>query len=329
MANDDPELSVVAPVYNEEEGLGEFHRRLAVVLDMLRMSAEIIYVNDGSRDRSLRIMEQLHLSDARVAIVNLSRNFGKEIALTAGLDHVRGDAAVVIDTDLQDPPELIPTLVSKWREGYDVVYAERRERLGETWLKKKTARLFYRIMHHVGEVPIPENTGDFRLLDRRCLDALKECRERRRFMKGLFAWVGFKQARVIYDRDPRFAGTTKWNYWRLWNLALEGITSFTIAPLKLATYLGLVTAFAAFSYGVFIVGRTLILGRDLPGYASLMAVMLLLGSVQLIALGVIGEYIGRVFVETKGRPLYLVSDFLAARDFVLQGSQKVMRGLRS
>jgi glycosyltransferase involved in cell wall biosynthesis len=309
-----PELSIVAPVYNEEEGLTEFHRRLAAVLDTLTESCEVIYVNDGSSDRSLLIMQQLRLADSRVTVVDLSRNFGKEIALTAGLDHVRGEAAIVIDTDLQDPPELIPTLTARWHDGYDVVYAERRDRRGETWLKRKTADLFYRLMRHVGEAPLPQNTGDFRLVNRRCLDALAACRERRRFMKGLFAWVGFKQTRVIYDRDARFAGRTKWNYWRLWNLALEGVTSFTITPLKLASYLGLATALAAFLYGGLVICRTLLFGRELPGYASLIVVVLFLGAVELIALGVIGEYVGRIFVETKGRPLYLVRDVLAARD---------------
>lgn len=314
MAYNSPELSVVAPVYNEEAGLTEFHRRLVIVLNALDISSEIIYINDGSRDRSLQVMQQLHSIDSRVTIIDLSRNFGKEIALTAGLDYVRGAAAVVIDTDLQDPPELITSLVAKWREGYDVVYAERRERLGETWLKRTTASFFYRLMHRIGEAPMPPNTGDFRLLNRRCLDALSSCRERRRFMKGLFSWIGFKQVRITYDRDPRFAGETKWNYWRLWNLAVEGITSFTIAPLKLATYLGLATAIAAFVYGTFIVGRIVILGRELPGYASLIVVILFLGGVELIALGVIGEYVGRVFIETKGRPLYFIRDLLASHN---------------
>lgn len=306
-------LSVVVPVYNEQDVLLEFHHRLSAVLDSLDLSAEVIYVNDGSSDFSLLALQKLRAGDARVAIVNLSRNFGKEIAVTAGLDRVYGEAAVVIDADLQDPPELIASLVDKWREGHDVVYASRLERHGETWLKRTTASLFYRLMHSIGDVPIPENTGDFRLLNRRCLDALASCRERRRFMKGLFAWVGFRQASISYDRAPRFAGKTKWNYWRLWNLAIEGITSFTIAPLKLATYLGLVTALGAFMYGAFIMGRTIIFGRVLPGYASLMVVILFLAGVQLIAMGVIGEYVGRIFVEVKNRPLYLVENYASAR----------------
>ena len=309
-----PVLSVVVPVYNEAEVLPEFHQRLSAVLDSLGLPSEIIYVNDGSSDSSLESLQGLRITDGRVAIVNLSRNFGKEIAVTAGLDHVQGQAAVVIDADLQDPPELITTLVEKWREGYDVVYARRRERQGETWLKRTTACLFYKVMHALGDVPIPQDTGDFRLLNRKCLDALAGCRERRRFMKGLFAWLGYSQTAILYDRAPRFAGTTTWNYWRLWNFAIEGITSFTIGPLKLAMYFGLLTASIAFLYGTYTVGRTLLWGRDLPGYASLMTVILFLSGAQLIAIGVIGEYVGRIFVESKGRPLYLLDTFFAARD---------------
>jgi polyisoprenyl-phosphate glycosyltransferase len=304
-----PVLSIVVPVYNEVDVLSEFHNRLTRVLDALRLRSEVIYVNDGSGDLSLQMLESLGATDCRVAILNLSRNFGKEIALTAGLDHARGDAAIVIDADLQDPPELIPSLVDAWREGFDVVYATRRERRGESWLKRTTANLFYRLMHNIGDVPIPEGTGDFRLLNRRSLDALMSCRERRRFMKGLFAWVGFSQTAILYDRAPRFAGKTKWNYWRLWNFAIEGITSFTIAPLKLSMYFGLVTALLALGYGTYIICRTLVLGREMPGYASLMVAILFLAGVQLIAMGVIGEYVGRIFVESKGRPLYLVDGY--------------------
>jgi len=307
-----PVLSIVVPVYNETEVLPEFYCRLAALLRTIQLTSEIIFVNDGSTDPSLQAMRALQASDTRIAIVNLSRNFGKEIAVTAGLDHVRGDAAVVIDADLQDPPEVIPALVEKWHEGYDVVYARRRQRDGDTWLKRTTAALFYRVMRHIGDMPIPENTGDFRLLNRRCIDAVVSCRERRRFMKGLFAWVGFKQAAVIYDRAPRLVGKTKWSYWRLWNLAIEGITSFTIAPLKLAAYLGLVTAVGALLYAAYILGRTLVLGRDLPGYASVMVAILFLAGVQLIAMGVIGEYVGRIFVEVKGRPLYLLDAYISS-----------------
>jgi glycosyltransferase involved in cell wall biosynthesis len=314
-AHSAPILSIVVPVFNEGDGIAEFHRRLIAVLDQLGAPTEVIYVNDGSADGSLGSMHDLRSRDSRIAIVNLSRNFGKEIAITAGLDHACGAAAIVIDADLQDPPEVIPLLVEEWAEGYDMVCARRRERRGETWTKRATARLFYRLMSNIGETPIPQDTGDFRLLSRRCLDALAGCRERRRFMKGLFAWVGFQHTEVLYDRDPRFAGQTKWNYWRLWNFAIEGITSFTITPLKLATYFGVSTAVASMLYAAFIVARTLVFGREVPGYASLMVVILFLSGVQLIAMGVVGEYVGRIFVESKGRPLYLLDAYLKPHGF--------------
>lgn len=302
-------LSIVAPAYNEERVLGLFHERLTAVLDQLDMAVEIIYINDGSKDTTAQVIEQLRSKDPRVAFVNLSRNFGKEIAMTAGLDHAKGDAVIVIDTDLQDPPELIADLIVKWREGYDVVYARRTRRDGETWLKKTTASLFYRLMRHVGPVRIPEDTGDFRLLSRRAVDALLTLREQHRFMKGLFAWVGFPQTAVQYRRDPRAAGTTSFNYWKLWNFALEGITSFTTGPLKIATYLGLSTAVMAFGFGAYIFLRTLLFGDPVRGYPSLMVTVLFLGGIQLFFIGIIGEYLGRVYTETKNRPLYIVQDY--------------------
>lgn len=310
-----PALSVVVPAYNEEEVLPEFHRRLAAVMEGLGLPWEVVYVNDGSRDGTLAVLLSLRERDPHVSVVNLSRNFGKEIALTAGLDHARGSAAViVIDADLQDPPEVIPELVRTWREGYDVVYAQRRARAGETWLKRATAAAFYRIMERLGgRVKLPRDTGDFRLMSRRATDALLTLREQHRFMKGLFAWIGFPSKAVLYDRAPRAAGTTKWNYWKLWNLSLEGITSFTVAPLKVATYLGLVCAIGSLGYGTFMVVRTLLFGNPVPGYPSLITVMLFLGGVQLVTLGIIGEYLGRVFNETKGRPLYIVERHLPSR----------------
>ncbi|MCS6920643.1 MAG: glycosyltransferase family 2 protein [Elioraea sp.] len=310
-----PALSVVVPAYNEEEVLPEFHRRLAAVMEGLGLPWEVVYVNDGSRDGTLAVLLSLRERDPHVSVVNLSRNFGKEIALTAGLDHARGSAAViVIDADLQDPPEVIPELVRAWREGYDVVYAQRRARAGETWLKRATAAAFYRIMERLGgRVKLPRDTGDFRLMSRRATDALLTLREQHRFMKGLFAWIGFPSKAVLYDRAPRAAGTTKWNYWKLWNLSLEGITSFTVAPLKVATYLGLVCAIGSLGYGTFMVVRTLLFGNPVPGYPSLITVMLFLGGVQLVTLGIIGEYLGRVFNETKGRPLYIVERHLPSR----------------
>jgi len=307
-----PAISVVVPAYNEQEVLPQFQARIIPVMEQIGLPFEIVYVNDGSRDRTLEIMLALKDSDPRVAVVNLSRNFGKEIALTAGLDHARGsEAVVVIDADLQDPPEIIPELVAAWQRGFDVAYATRRAREGETWLKKATAAAFYRVMRRIGgKVELPANTGDFRLMSRRSLDALLAMREQHRFMKGLFAWVGFPSTPVMYDRAPRAAGETKWNYWRLWNLSLEGITAFTVGPLKIATYLGLLTAIGAAIYGVQLIIRTILFGNPVAGYPSLMAVVLFLGGVQLMTLGIIGEYLGRIFNETKRRPLYIVERHL-------------------
>lgn len=306
-----PFLSVVVPAYNEREVLPEFHRRTVDVLDGLNADWELIYVNDGSGDDTLDVLLRLRREEPRMIVVDLSRNFGKEIALTAGLDHARGDAVVVIDADLQDPPEVIPQLLEGWREGNDVVYARRIAREGETLVKKATARLFYRLIRRVSRIDIPEDTGDFRLLSRRALESLKRLREQHRFMKGLFAWIGYAQKAVLYRRDPRYAGRTKWNYWRLWGLALEGITSFTTAPLKVASYLGFATALVAFLYSMIIIYKTLVFGESVRGYPSLMVVILFLGGIQLIAIGIIGEYLGRMFDETKARPLYLVKGFYA------------------
>ena len=302
-------LSVVVPAFNEEAVLHECHSRLSKVLDALGVSAEIVFVNDGSTDNTPEVLYRLREQDPRVAVVELSRNFGKEIALSAGLDHALGEAVVVIDADLQDPPELIPELIKQWREGYDVVYATRVARDGETYLKKATASAFYRLIQNVSRVKIPADTGDFRLLSRRAVDALKQLREQHRFMKGLFSWIGYPQKSVPYRRDPRFAGETKWNYWRLWNLALEGITSFTIAPLKLASYIGVLTSLAAFIYALRVIYKTLVYGDPVQGFPSLMVVVLFLGGIQLLTLGVIGEYLGRMFDETKGRPLYFTKAY--------------------
>ena len=307
-----PVISIVVPAYNEAGVLPEFHRRVQAVLTAMALPSEIVYVDDGSTDATPGIMRELGERHANVTLVALSRNFGKEIALTAGLDHARGDAVIVIDADLQDPPEVIPELVKGWREGYDVVYARRISRQGETFLKKFTARAFYKAIRAVSRVEIPADTGDFRLLSRRALDALKTLREQHRFMKGLFAWIGFPQKAVPYHRDSRYAGESKWNYWRLWNFALEGITSFTIAPLKVATYVGIGIAFAAFLYATYMVYDTLMHGNPVAGYPSLIVIILFLGGVQLTTLGMIGEYLGRMFDETKRRPLYFIQHFQPA-----------------
>jgi glycosyltransferase involved in cell wall biosynthesis len=284
------------------------------MLDTLPFDAEILFINDGSTDSSLEILKQLKEHDPRLVIVDLSRNFGKEIAMTAGLDFCKGDAVVIIDADLQDPPELIPELIEKWQSGFDVVYAKRISRKGETALKKFTSKSFYRVIKRVSRVPIPEDTGDFRLMSRRAVNALNSLRERNRYMKGLFAWVGYSQAAVYYHRDPRYAGVSKWNYLELWDLAIEGITSFTVAPLKLSTYLGLLTASGAFIYGLWIIIKTLIYSDPVAGYPTMMVVILFLGGVQLLALGIIGEYLGRIFSESKQRPLYLINDLYPAEN---------------
>jgi glycosyltransferase involved in cell wall biosynthesis len=302
-------LSVVVPSYNEQEVLREFHGRLSAALSSIQVRIEIIYVNDGSMDGTLGLIRELRRQDSRIAIVDLSRNFGKEIALAAGLDHARGDAVVILDADLQDPPELISEFLEGYRQGYEVVYGQRRTRQGETFLKRATAFAFYRVIQSLTRVWIPQDTGDFRLISRQTVDSINQLREQRRFMKGLFAWVGFPQKAVLYDRSPRFAGRTKWNYWKLWNFALEGITSFSTAPLRAASYIGITTAAAALVYAAWIVYKTLAFGEPVRGYPSLMVVILFLGGVQLTTIGILGEYLGRVFDETKRRPLYFVKEF--------------------
>jgi polyisoprenyl-phosphate glycosyltransferase len=303
-----PRLTVVVPAYNESAVLTAFHDRLSKVLDLIPLECDVLYVDDGSQDDTWSIMQSLTTTDSRVGTLKLSRNFGKEAALTAGLDHVDADAAVVIDADLQDPPELIPQLIEQWQAGYDVVYATRSVRAGETGLKRFTAAAFYRTMEMLSDVAVPRDTGDFRLLSRRALAALSQLRERQRFMKGLFAWIGYRQTSVTYMRDPRLAGATKWNYWRLGQLAIEGITSFSSAPLKLATWTGLAASLVAFLLGMKVLIKALLDGDPVPGYPSLMVVVLFLGGIQLLAIGVIGEYIGRNYAETKQRPLYFIEE---------------------
>jgi glycosyltransferase involved in cell wall biosynthesis len=299
-------LAIVVPAYNEAQVIDEFHARMGTVLDDLAADARIIYVDDGSRDDTWALIEAIAQRDARVVALRLSRNFGKEAAMTAGLDAADADAVVVIDADLQDPPELIPTLVARWQEGFDVVYATRGERDGETRFKRFTSAAFYRVMERVADTPLPRDTGDFRLLSRRAVEALGGLRERQRFMKGLFAWIGYRQTSVVYHRDARHAGVTKWNYWRLGNLAVEGITSFSTAPLRIATWIGVSAALLAFLYGLWVLLKVCLWGDPVRGYPTLLVVILFLGGAQLLALGVIGEYIGRTYAESKRRPLYYV-----------------------
>lgn len=301
-------LTVIVPAYNEAAVLEVFHERLSRVLDELPLEGSVLYVDDGSADGTWDIIESLVRRDARAGALKLSRNFGKEAAMTAGLDEVDADAVVVIDADLQDPPELIPALIEQWRAGYDVVYATRSARTGETGFKRLTSSAFYRTMERLSDTPVPRDTGDFRLLSRRALEALRQLRERQRFMKGLFAWIGYRQTAVHYQRDPRHAGKTKWNYWRLFQLAVEGITSFSTAPLRVATWTGLSASILAFGYGLWVLTKALLYGDPVRGYPTLMLVILFLGGVQLLALGVIGEYLGRNYAESKQRPLYFVEE---------------------
>lgn len=305
-------ISILIPAYNEQAVLEKLFVRLTKLAnDIKNYEFEFLFVNDGSKDETLDIIKDYAEKDDRVAYVSFSRNFGKEIAMIAGFDHVTGDATVVIDADLQDPPELIPQMIKFWEEGYDDVYAKRKSREGESWFKKTTSKVYYRLLEQVSHVPIQKDTGDFRLLDRRAVEALKQFRESQRYTKGMFSWIGFNKKEILYDRDERVAGTTKWNYRKLTDFAIDGITSFTTAPLRISTYVGFIVSLIAFVYLVVLIVRTLLFGTDLGGYPSTMAVILFLGGVQLLSLGIIGEYIGRIFNETKQRPLYLVQEYHA------------------
>ncbi len=303
-------ISILVPAYNEEEVLEALYQRLGKLAnDNKSYEFEFLFVNDGSRDKTLEIIQDYAEKDQRIAYVNLSRNFGKEIAMIAGLDHVTGDATVIIDADLQDPPELIPQMIKLWEDGYDDVYAKRTSREGESWFKKASSRLYYRLLQKATHIEIQQDTGDFRLLDRRCVQALTQIRESQRYTKGMFSWIGYNKKEITYDRDQRLAGETKWNYPKLINFAIDGLTSFTTAPLRLSSLLGGVVSVAAFVYIIYLVVRTIFFGTDLAGYPSMMAVILFLGGVQLLSLGIIGEYIGRIFNETKQRPLYFVEEY--------------------
>lgn len=302
-------VSIVAPFYNESATIEIFHEEMTKALgNIAGASYEFVCVNDGSRDDTLIKLIGLVKRDPHYRAINFSRNFGKEAAMTAGLDEARGDVIIPIDADLQDPPELIVEMIQKWREGYDVVLARRSDRASDTYLKRKTAHWFYRFQNKVADIGLPENVGDFRLMDRVVVDALKAMPERQRFMKGLFHWVGFKTFTLDYVRQPRSAGYTKFSSWKLWNFALEGITSFSTFPLRVWTYIGGTVAFLAFIYSIIIIGLTLFGGAKVPGYASMLSAILLLGGIQLIGIGVVGEYVGRIYAEVKQRPIYIIKD---------------------
>ena len=323
-------LSVIVPAYNEEEVLPIFHARLVAALANVKELEgrwEVIYVNDGSKDGTLRILKELQLTDPAIGVAALSRNFGKEAAMSAGLKLARGDAVILIDADLQDPPELIGDMVRVWQQGADVVNMKRSSRQGETWFKKASAAWFYKVINWVSEVHIPENVGDFRLLSRRAVDALNQLPERNRFMKGLFAWIGYKQVVVEYDRHPRAAGETKWPYLKLLNFAIEGITGFSVVPLRLASYAGFLTALSAFIYALFLLVKTLMIGDSVRGFPTLILTILILGGLQLMAMGIIGEYLGRLFMESKRRPLFLIDEYAAPQAVASVAAEKPVQSI--
>jgi len=303
-----PLLSLVVPMFNEEEGVQGFFARLIPILRTVTEDYEVVCIDDGSSDRTLLSLALERGKDERIKVLSLSRNFGKDTALSAGLDYARGQAVIPIDADLQDPPELIPQMVAKWREGFDVVYARRTSRDSDDTQKRVTAGMFYRIHNWMADVRIPDNVGDFRLMDRRVVEALKHLPEKTRFMKGLFAWVGFKQVGIDYRREARAAGTTKWRYWKLWNFALDGITASSTVPLRIWTYFGVALGLFSMAYACWLVVHTMIYGNPVPGYASLMVTVLTLGSINIVATGILGEYVGRIYNEVRGRPLYLVRE---------------------
>jgi glycosyltransferase involved in cell wall biosynthesis len=303
-------ISIVAPVFNESEVISIFHQTLTNVLKMNQYRFEILYVDDGSQDDSYQILKSIQNHEPNVSVIKLSRNFGKELAVTAGLEKVKGDAVIVMDCDLQDPPNNIPLMVDTWLSGADIVNMRRISRKGDSFIKKQTAKYFYKLMKAISHIEIEENVGDFRLLSRKVVNAINEMPERNRFMKGIFSWVGYQKVTMDYVRMPRHAGKTKWPYWKLWNFALDGLTSFSTTPLKISSYIGFLFAFGSFCVGLFFLFKTMAYGDDVKGFPTLFLTILFMGGIQLISVGVIGEYISRIFIEVKGRPHYLVDEYL-------------------
>ena len=303
-------ITIIIPAYNEEESLPFLYERLDKLMgDMKNYDFEILFVNDGSKDKTISIIKELREKDKRISYVDFSRNFGKEIAMIAGLDYATGDCVIFMDADLQDPPELIPELVKYWEEGYDDVYAKRRSRKGETWLKKFTSKMYYKVLQKTTRIEIQKDTGDFRLLDRRCVNALRKIRESERNTKSMFSWIGYKKKEVLYDRDPRVAGTTKWNYIKLIDLAIDGITSFTTSPLRISTYIAIPTFFVLFVYFIYVIAKSCIIHEAIQAFQAIILLILFFSGVQILLFGILGEYLGRIFKETKNRPLYLVNEY--------------------
>ena len=308
-------VSILVPCYNEEASLPKLYEEVSKLMNSEdSYDWELFFINDGSRDRTIDIIKELYEKDHRISYVDLARNFGKENAMLAGFDYVKGDCMVIMDADLQDPPSLIPEMLKYWEEGYDDVYAKRNSRGKESWLRKKLSMLFYTILDHSTRYEVLRNVGDFRLLDRKCVNALKQLRENERYTKGLFCWIGYKKKEIMFDRGDRVAGQSNWGYHALFNLAIEGITSFTTAPLRIATFIGLIVAVWALGYMGWIIAKVLIWGDPVQGYPTIMTVMLFLGAIQLIAIGILGEYIARIFNESKGRPTYLINEYKPLSD---------------
>lgn len=303
-------ITIIVPAYNEEEALPYFFDRIKNVVDDIKnYNFEILFINDGSKDQTLEIIKKYKEKENRISYVNLSRNFGKEVAMIAGLDYAKGDAIVFMDADLQDPPELIPELIKWWEEGYDDVYAKRKTRAGETWLKKFTSKMYYKVLQSLTNVQIQKDTGDFRLLDKRCVNALKKMRETQRCSKSMFSWIGYKKKEVLYDRDPRIAGKTKWNYKKLIDLAIDGITSFTTSPLRISTYLAIPTFGALVIYFIYVICKMILITHKIDAYQAIILLILFFSGMQILLFGIIGEYLGRIFNESKNRPLYLVDEY--------------------
>ena len=303
-------ISIIIPAYNEEESLPMLRDRIEKLMNsMENYDFEILFVNDGSKDKTIEIIKKMREEDTRFNYVDFSRNFGKEIAMIAGLDYATGDCVIFMDADLQDPPELIPELVKYWEQGYDDVYAKRRSRKGETWLKKFTSKMYYKVLQKTTRIEIQKDTGDFRLLDRRCVNALKKLRESERNTKSMFSWIGYKKKEVLYDRDPRIAGTTKWNYIKLIDLAIDGITSFTTSPLRLSTYIAIPTFLVLFAYFIYVIVKCFVIKQAIQAFQAIILLILFFSGVQILLFGIVGEYLGRIFNETKNRPLYLVNEY--------------------
>lgn len=303
-------ISVIIPAYNEEESLPLLYERMGKLMDSMKeYEFEILFVNDGSKDKTIEIIKKMREKDNRICYVDFSRNFGKEIAMIAGLDYATGDCAIFMDADLQDPPELISELVKYWEEGYDDVYAKRRSRKGETWLKKFTSKMYYKVLQKSTKIEIQRDTGDFRLLDRRCVNALKKLRESQRNTKSMFSWIGYKKKEVLYDRDPRVAGATKWNYMKLVDLAIDGITSLTTSPLRLSTFIAIPTFAMLFGYFIYVIIKCFMIKEAIQAFQAIILLILFFSGIQILLFGIVGEYLGRIFNETKNRPLYLVNEY--------------------